>query len=345
MSNLPQIQTLNGLKKMSEEKFTGKEDVLRIAGAFKESRILLTAVELDIFTIFDTRMLTLEEITDKTTTDKRATERLLASLVGMGLLRKLKEKYYNTDTSKRYLNKNSSEYLGMIDHSVNLWDSWSTLTQAVKKGTSVVKENINNRSEEWRNNFIRAMHNRGVHQAELLSYMIDFTNVNLMLDVGGGSGAFSFAFLNKKENMKAVIFDLPNILPITKEYIEKSGYSDRIEIMEGNYHINEFPKNLDLILLSAVIHINSFEENAELIKKCHSSLNTGGQIIILDYVMSDDRLTPYGGALFAINMLVGTAKGDTYTKAEIKDWFNKTGINEVEFKSTSFGSTLVIGKK
>jgi ubiquinone/menaquinone biosynthesis C-methylase UbiE len=330
---------------MSEERFTGKEDIIKIAGAFKESRILLTAVELNIFTILDTHMLTINEIIIITGSDKKATERLLAALVGMGLIRKLKEKYYNTDASKTYLNKNSQKYLGRINHSNNLWDSWSTLTEAVKKGTSVIKDDINNRSQEWRNNFIQAMHNRGVHQAELLSYIIDFTDVNLMLDVGGGSGAFSFAFLNKNENMKAMIFDLPNILPITKKYIEKAKLSERIKTVAGDYHIDEFPQNLDLIFLSAVIHINSYEENAALISKCYSSLNPGGQIIILDYVMSDDRLAPYIGALFAVNMLVGTAKGDTYTKTEITEWFNKTGIHEVEFKSTSFGSTLIIGRK
>lgn len=330
---------------MNEEKFIGKDDILKIAGAFKESRILLTAVELDIFTILGTHMLTIDEITNKTGSDKRATERLLAALAGMGLLRKLKEKYYNTDISKTYLNKNSKEYLGMINHSNNLWDSWGTLTEAVKKGTSVIKSNINERPQEWRNNFIQAMHNRGVRQADLLSYMIDFTTVKLMLDVGGGSGAFSFAFLNKNENLKAVIFDLPNILPITKEYIEKAKLSDRIKTVAGDYHKDEFPQNLDLIFLSAVIHINSYEENAALISKCYSSLNPGGQIIILDYVMSEDRLTPYSGSLFSLNMLVGTLNGDTYTKTEITQWYNNAGIQEVEFKPTSFGSTLIVGRK
>lgn len=330
---------------MSETDYSGREDILKKVNMFKESRVLLTAVEIDIFSVLDTHMLTLDQITEKTGTDPKATERLLAVLAGMEIIHKTKTKYYNTDVSKRFLNKHSNEYLGVIDHANNLWGRWSNLTKAVKLGKSVDQKESEEESEKWRKNFIQAMHGRGVRQAELISYMIDFSGTKKILDVGGGSGAFTFAFLKRNKNAEAIIFDLPEVIPITKEYVDKSEFNNRIKYIGGDYLIDEFPLEQDLIFLSAIVHINSYDENLRLIKKCADSLNPEGKLIVLDYVMSEDRIAPYSGALFALNMLVGTSCGDTYTQKEITEWYNAAGITEVEFKTTSFDSVLVTGVK
>ena len=100
-----------------------------------------------------------------------------------------------------------------------------------------------------------------------------------------------------------------------------------------------------MILLSAIVHINSCEENKTLIKKCADALNSGGQIIIRDWVMNEDRTSPEGGAYFALNMLVGTKSGDTFTESEMKEWFANAGIKKIIRKETSFGSPLMIGIK
>lgn len=330
---------------MQENSLTTKEDLLRKVNAFKESRAILTAIELNVFTHLNIQMLTAENLSLKTESDKRALERLLSVLVGVGLLRKIKEKYYNTDLAKQYLNKNSTEYLGGLEHSSNLWDSWSTLTESVKKGSSVSDDQISEKTDAWQENFIKAMHGRGKKQAELMSYMIDFSSVKKMLDVGGGSGAFSFSFLNRNPEMTSIIFDLPEIIPFTKKYVEDSSLTDRIDVVRGNHLTDNLPSGNDLVFLSAVIHINSPEENILLIKKCYSSLNSNGKIVISDFIMNEDRLSPYNGALFALNMLTGTKHGDTYTENEIKRWLAEVGFSSIEFKETSFGTKLCLASK
>jgi SAM-dependent methyltransferase len=120
---------------------------------------------------------------------------------------------------------------------------------------------------------------------------------------------------------------------------------DKIELKAGSFLTDDFGKDFDLILLSAIVHMNSYDENKNLIKKCCDSLNPGGQIIIKDWVMKEERTEPEAGAFFALNMLVGTKNGDTFTENEMREWFSAAGISKVERKGTSFGGDLMIGKK
>jgi SAM-dependent methyltransferase len=121
--------------------------------------------------------------------------------------------------------------------------------------------------------------------------------------------------------------------------------SPNISFIGGNYLEDDFQGEYDLIFLSAIVHINNFDQNKKLIRKCFDALNPNGRIIIKDWIMSEDRIEPAGGVYFALNMLVGTESGDTYTESEMKDWLTSAGISKIERKNTSFGSSLLIGYK
>lgn len=320
------------------------ESIRNFANSFKQSRVLLTAIELDIFSVINTHLMFSSEVAKILGTDKRATDRLMNALVALGFLKKLHGKFYNSEAAKQYFIRDKKDYMGNLHHTNHLWDSWSTLTEAVKKGTSVYKKSDSKR-ENWRQNFIAAMHYRAQHEAKIIALMIDFSNVNKMLDVGGGSGAFTYEFISKNPAMKGVIFDLPEIIPMTKKYANECNMIQNIEFIEGDYLNDSIGSGYDLILLSAIVHINSFEQNRQLIAKCYEALNGGGQIIIRDFIMKDERTEPVNGALFALNMLVGTECGDTYTEEEMKEWFMNAGITKIEKKNTSFGSDFLIGIK
>lgn len=327
----------------TNEVFT-PESIRNLANAFQQSRVLLTAIELEIFTVLDKHMMHSDDVAKQINCNERAVNRLMNALVALGFLRKVHGKYYNTETSAKYLVKGKPDYMGNLHHTNHLWNSWSMLTESVKVGKSVFHK-TNSMKENWRENFIAAMHYRAQHEAKIISLMLDLANVNKMLDIGGGSGAFTYEFLITNPNMKGAILDLPEIIPITKKYAAKYELTKRVEFIEGDYLDCTFGKGYDLILLSAIVHINSFEQNKELINKCAESLNPGGQIIIRDFIMSEDRTGPLSGALFSLNMLVGTECGDTYTENEMRDWFKNAGINKVIRKDTSFGSNILIGIK
>ena len=133
-------------------------------------------------------------------------------------------------------------------------------------------------------------------------------------------------------------------LDISK-YIQKNKMTKKVDVASGDYHTNVLPKGYDLVFLSAVIHINSYEENVKLIKKCSSSLNKGGQLVIQDQVMNEERTKPATGALFALNMLVGTEKGDTYTEKEICQWYKKAGLQFEKRIDIPSGNALIVGRK
>lgn len=319
------------------------EQIRETAYSFQESRILLTSFELKIFTILDKHMMSAKEVSNKIDSDNRATDRLLNALCGMGLLRKVKEKFYNTDLSSKYLVEGKPDFMGNLYHTNHLWNTWNYLTDSVKKGSSFAGDQNKKEKEGWVDSFIAAMHYRGVKQAKLLAMMIDLSNTKNILDIGGGSAAFSMEIVKRNPSIKVAVLDLPHVIPLTKKYVEREGLTNNFNFIEGNYLSCDFGSGYDIIILSAIVHINSYEQNKMIIKKCADSLKPGGMVIINDFIMNDDRTKPYHGAIFSLNMLVGTESGDTYTENEIIEWFKSAGFSKTERKKTSFASDLIIG--
>jgi len=329
----------------SGERFTSPPDFMELATAFQRSRTLLTAFELGIFTCLGDESCTSAEVAADLDTDARATDRLMNALCALGLLRKENGLFSNTPGAARFLVNEKPDYMGNLMHSVNLWDTWSTLTDAVRHGASVINQDVSEREEPWLDAFIAAMHWRGVKQAEQIAGLLDLNNVKRMLDVGGGSGAYAMALVRAGKDLNAVIFDLPKAIALTNTYVERAGLSDRIQTVAGNYKWDMLGSGFDLVFLSAIIHSNSPEENRALLQKCIAALNPRGQVVILDFIMDEGRTSPPPATFFALNMLVGTEAGDTYTEPEIRAWMQSAGLRDIVRKDTPFGTGMMIGRK
>jgi SAM-dependent methyltransferase len=319
--------------------------IREFAASFQKSRILLSSFELDIFTNVDESGTTNNQIANNLHLDEHACERLLNALVSLGFLKKQNHLFFNTAESFTFLSKKSSDYLGGLMHSNQLWKTWSNLTQVVKTGISAHPEEINERGEEWLFPFINAMHDRAKKQAPQQLANIDLSEIKSILDIGGGSGAYSMEFVTKKPEVETTVFDLPNVVPITKKFLDKEGFSDQIKTCAGDYTTDELPKGFDLVFLSAIIHSNSLEINRDLIKKCFNSLNKNGKIVIQDWIMNDDRTQPVSGAIFAINMLVGTEAGDCFTEQEVIEMLNISGFKNVSRIEFETGLSQMIAQK
>ncbi|MDY6968632.1 MAG: methyltransferase [Spirochaetota bacterium] len=321
------------------------EKIMEMALAFQRSRILLTAFELDIFTIIGDKKIYSSDVANALGINEKAINRLMNALCAIDLLIKKDERFSNTPLSSTFLVKGKPAYMAGLMHSIHLWDTWSTLTEAVQEGKSVIDQKLNDRGDEWLSAFISAMHGHAYMQAPGIVALLDLAGVKNVLDIGGGSAAYSMAFVRAKKDIKATVFDLPNVIPLTKKYIDQEGLLYAIQTVEGDYNIDGLGNGFDIIFLSAIIHINSFKENSNLIKKAYKSLNPGGQIVILDFIMDEDRTTPVFGALFSLNMLVSTKCGDTYTESEVKGWLMGAGLTDVYRKDTEAGTSLIIGRK
>jgi len=319
--------------------------IREFAASFQKSRILLSGFELDIFTNLDESGTTSNVIAKRLHLDEHSCERLMNALASLGFLEKQNHLFFNTAESFTFLSKKSSEYLGGLMHSNHLWKTWSNLTEVVRTGKSANPSEINTRGEDWLFPFINAMHDRAKKLAPQQLANIDLSGIRSVLDIGGGSGAFSMEFVSRKPEIEATVFDLPNVVPITKIFLEKEGYSDRIQTHSGDYTTDELPKGFDLAFLSAIIHSNSLEINQELIKKCFVSLNKNGRIVIQDWIMNNERTLPVSGAVFAINMLVGTEAGDCFTEQEVTGMLTAAGFKNISRTEFETGSSQMIAQK
>ena len=319
--------------------------IREFASSYQKSRILLTGFELDIFTNIEESGSTNKQITNKLKLDEHACERLMNGLVSLGFLKKQTQLFFNTPESFTFLSKKSPDYLGGLMHSNHLWNTWSNLTKVVRTGISAHPDEINTRGEDWLTSFITAMHDRAKKQAPQQLASIDLSGIKSILDIGGGSGAYSMEFVSRKPGIEATVFDLPNVIPITNTFLEKEGFSDKVKTYAGDYTTDDLPGGFDMVFLSAIIHSNSLEVNRDLIRKCSGSLNKNGRIIIQDWIMNNDRTQPTSGAVFAINMLVGTESGDCFTEPEVTEMLAAAGFKDISRTEFETGLSRMVAYK
>ncbi|MFH0823151.1 MAG: methyltransferase, partial [Pseudomonadota bacterium] len=216
--------------------------------------------------------------------------------------------------------------LPMILHRVRMWNTWSNLTEIVRTGVNPAAGTLRSRPLEDLEAFIGAMQVIGRDVAVKIAGLIDLSPFRRLLDVGGGSGVYTAAFLGAAPHLTAAVFDLPEVVDITRKWLSAAGLLDRVEIVPGDFHVDDLPGGYDLVLLSAIIHSNSPEGNRDLYAKAFRSLNPGGTILIRDYVMDETRTIPPEGAVFAVNMLTATRGGNSYSFGEIRDDLEAAGF-------------------
>jgi len=319
------------------------ETVREIAAGFMQSKILLSAVELDLFSALEPDGKTAAQAAALVGADARATDRVLSVLRSMGLVEKSGDAYCCTATARKLLVKGSPTYMGNLEHMGHMWHSWSRLTECVRAGTSPDWK-PGAVPEQGRAAFIAAMQHGASHQADDVVRGLDLRGVKNVLDVGAGSGGWTAAFV-RAGVPRATAFDLPEVLALTRGYLERFGVGDRIDLVGGDYYKGDFPGPFDLVFMSSIIHINSPEENAQLVRRGAAALSPGGRLVVRDFIVGEDRTGPPHAVMFAINMLVNTRAGDTYTFSEIRTWMEAAGLRDVRLIQVPGSADLVAGTR
>ncbi len=322
------------------------EEVMAEASSFMKSRVILTAAEIDLFTHLEQKPSNADEIVDMLGLNRKALTRLLDCLVIFGLVEKERGPYSNTENGTLFSAQHPESVLPMVLHMNHLWNTWSGLTETVKKGQDPETKQGLKFDEKSMKAFIGAMHIGAKSLSSEIAQAFDLKPFKKLLDIGGASGTYTIAFLRKNPEMKAIIFDLKGVIPIARERLQEEGLIDRVELVAGDFYQDELPKSCDLALLSAIIHQNSLDENFNLFQKVHRALEPGGVILIRDHIMEETRTRPPAGAIFALNMLVNTRGGDTYTFIEVKDTLEKACFKDVKLlRSGERMDCLVEGRK
>jgi predicted O-methyltransferase YrrM len=165
-----------------------------------------------------------------------------------------------------------------------------------------------------------------------------------MLDVGGGSGAYAIAFARASRELQVEVFDLEKVLPIAQGHIQEAGLSDRITTRSGGLRRDDLGQGFDLILLSAICHMLGPAANQELLRRCFAALAPGGRVVVQDFILEPDRTAPRSASLFALNMLVGTPEGSSYTSDEYRSWLGEVGFVEARHIRLPGPTGLVLGR-
>jgi SAM-dependent methyltransferase len=304
--------------------------ILEDVRGFFKSRVILTAAELDLFTRLEKGQATADDLAKELRCDQRCLIRLLDCLVALKLLSKQDSVYQTSERGSLLSATHAETELPMVLHLSGLWETWSGLTETVKSGSNPRRKPVNERGDDSLEAFIGAMHVVGRSLSKEIADSYDISPFKRLLDIGGATGTYVMAFLEKNPRMTAVLFDLPDVITMAENRLEGEGLLERVELVSGDFYRDELPKGCDLALLSAIIHQNSPQENLDLYRKIHRALEPGGKVLIRDHVMDPGRTFPPQGTLFAINMLVNTKGGDTYTFDEIKDCLSAAGFGEVK---------------
>jgi len=327
--------------KARDEAGTLPDDLNEMIRSYMPSRVVLSALELDVFSAVG-RGTTAADVALKVKTNERATETLLNALASLGLMKKVEGRFECTPATARFFSAGSKDNAqpGLL-HTANIWHRWSNLTEVVKSGTVT----RGGRSADGTRDFIAAMHRNANERAQLVLKSVGTEGVRRILDLGGGSGAYSIAFAKASPAIEAVILDVPEVMGLTKDYIDRAGVANQVKIRPGDMLSSPLDGGYDLVMMNAICHMFSPGQNRALLKRAFGALAPGGRLVIQDFILNPDKSSPRHAALFAINMLVGTTEGSSYSEPEYAAWLAQAGFTEVNRVKLPGPSDLMIGRK
>jgi SAM-dependent methyltransferase len=319
------------------------EDVLALARAYQPTCVLAAATELDVFAHLAAGPRTATELAARLGADVRGTTVLLDALVALELLGKQDDRYAAPpDVAELLGGDGPGSALPMVLHQANCLRRWAQLARVVRdRGHDIPTGSVRGPAGD-QESFIGAMHTVSRSTAPQLVARLVPPPFQHLLDIGGASGTWAIEFLRQVPGATATLFDLPDVIPMARRRLADEGLLDRFRLVAGNFDTDELPSGADLAWVSAIAHQNSRAENRALFARVRRALVPGGRVLVRDIVMDEGRTRPTSGALFAVNMLVGTAAGSTYTLAEYRADLEAAGFTNVTLLHRDEGMNSVI---
>ncbi len=311
--------------------------------------ILKAAFELDIFERIGTQSKTVLTLAEELKANRDSLELFLNALVSLGFLQARESAYSNSKYGLEIFLKGKPFYIGdIIALQSRSAENWLKLTDSVRSGKPVERPEFFKVDEaEMTDAFARAMQNTAMGHAELLAKRLSLMHAKSLLDLGGGPGIFSIYFLKENPALQATVFDLATTLETTKQFIEQAGLSDRVKFQAGDFNQDQISGTFDVCFLSHIIHGQSEEKNKKLFRKIFTALNPNGKLIVQDFFLNQDKQSPQFPALFALNMLLHTDGGRSYTFDETEKWMNQAGFSSITRSNLNLprSISLMIGQK
>ena len=319
--------------------------IIGIASAYKQSKIFLTACELDIFTIIESEERTSKEISIEAGTDESATLKLLDALCAMNFLTKNDGKYRNTKATRRFLVRSRPEYLGNLMYHTYMWEKWDDLTTVIRHGENKTYQELEEKSQKWVDAFVDSLHWRNVLKAPDIVSLIDLHEINKLLDLGCSSGIYSMEFKKAKPSLDITAFDSPKITNETFQHFKRAKMENDIKLIGGDIFTDDIGKGYDAVFISDTLAKFDFKSDYKILHKIFDALNYGGKIIVHDIIIEDNKIEPLSATIDSLELLINTKGGDVFTETDIWVMLNEAWFSNVKRIKTPFDTSLIIGTK
>jgi ubiquinone/menaquinone biosynthesis C-methylase UbiE len=319
-----------------EERREWNEERFRQACSYWQSKILLTALRLDLFTVLADQDLSAADLAIRLGAAERGLTALLDALAALGLLTKQDHRYANTPFARTALDRTKFSFCGYTPlFDAHCWELWGELENAVRRGSCPGQDSLFHADPIGTELLLRGLHADALRLAPALAARLDLGRRRRMLDLGGGSGAYAITFCQAQPELNAVIFDLPGPLTLAYQLVSAAGLTDRISLIVGDFRTAPLPHGFDLALLSNILHGQSAETNQQILTAVSAALEPGGELILRDVLMNEDRTIPVFGALFAVNLVLHGSAGRCYTFSEVSNWLALAGFQNLEVLETN----------
>lgn len=326
------------------------EAIDELATGYRQAQIVLTAVRLGLFQALADGPLPGGELAERLGADLRGTRILADALTALGLLVKEDGAYRDSPAARELLVPGSPRSrTAILGHGARLYERWAGLFDAVRSGLPVPEDRIDPRLGEGEEEFARAMADIGRESAattvDALERLGVLARARSAVDLGGGPGLYALELARRVPELRAVVLDRAETARVARANIAEAGLADRVEARAGDALEDDLGGPWDLIFTSNFVHIFPPETNRRLVSRAAGALAPGGHLAIKDFLLDPDRTTPPGAALFAVNMLVATEGGDSYTVEEVHEWFREAGLDPGETVDLTGQSRLALGRK
>jgi hypothetical protein len=317
--------------------------ILQTAFAFWSSKVLLTAVEMGVFTELAHRPLTGDELGRKLTLHPRGIADFFDALVAMKFVDRQgigpEARYANTPATAVYLDRNSPRYVGGIIEMLNarLFRFWHDLPEALRTGKpqNEIKHSQKSMFEELYSDlprleqFMGAMTGLSRINFEALAEKFDFAPFKTLCDVGGATGLLCIEVAKRHPHLRCISFDLPPVEPIARKSIAAAGLSDRISVASGDFFKDPLPK-ADIITMGMILHDWNLEKKLQIIRAAYDALPPGGALVTVEALIDDDRRENLFGLLMSLNMLIEFGDAFDYSAADFRKWCTQVGFKRFD---------------
>jgi precorrin-6B methylase 2 len=318
------------------------DDILQIGLGFWASKVLLSAIELGLFTALGSEGATADELAGELGLHVRSRDDFLDALVALGMLERTgcggQQRYANTPATALFLDRQSPAYLGGMLEMANarLYRFWGNLTEAVQTGEPQNEIKVGEdlfealyQDERRLEQFLVAM--QGLQMGAVLALLeaVDLTGVGVLCDIGGANGALAATAARRYPALRAVTFDLPAVQPIARRNLEDLGVADRVDAVAGDFFADDLPR-ADIITMGNILHDWDEDKKLTLIRKAYDALPPGGRLVVIENIIDDERRTHAFGLLMSLNMLIETRGGFDFTGRQFDQWCRAVGFGRTE---------------